>query len=64
MTPKEKALELYRNNFKITESRFESKQCILMIVNEIIYYLEITLGLDKKDFEYWQEVKQEIEKLQ
>jgi hypothetical protein len=36
MTPKEKALELYKNIFKITESQYESKQCALIAVDEII----------------------------
>ena len=40
-----------------------SKQSALIAVDEIIYYLEIVLGVDKEDFEYWNEVKQEIEKL-
>lgn len=40
-----------------------AKQCALIAVDEIIYYLEIVLGVDKEDFEYWQEVKTEIEKL-
>jgi hypothetical protein len=50
-----------------------SKQCALIAVDEIISSLGITTNhcelnkLDqqevKNDFEYWQEVKQEIEKL-
>ena len=37
-----------------------AEQSALIAVDEIIHYLEITLGVDKEDFEYWYEVKQEI----
>ena len=70
MTPKEKAIELfekYDKNIVSTNYKHMCKeaviQCALIAVDEIIYYLEITLGVDKEDFEYWQKVKEEIEKL-
>lgn len=70
MTPKEKAIELYQKFYYQLPSNLSDKiqdcvaqECALIAVDEIIYYLEITLGVDKEDFEYWQEVKQEIEKL-
>ncbi len=40
-----------------------AKQCVLIAVDEILHDMIIRLGLDKEDFEYWREVKQEIEKL-
>ena len=73
MTPKEKAKELidkfnnhtvkelvYLKNGKVIEGKTEAKQCALIAVDEIIK--------DKKMFnqisvEYWEDVKQEIEKL-
>jgi hypothetical protein len=42
---------------------YSAKQCALIAVDELIHYLEIVLGVDKEDFEYWQEVKKEIENL-
>ena len=67
MTPKEKAEELF-NKIKIIKDGLNkypmcfdtSKQCALISVNEIIenqYYATIEF------YKYWQEVKQEIEKL-
>ena len=72
MTPKEKAKELIQKYLKMNDGLIEefipipkegAKQCALVAVDEIIHYLEIVLGVDKEDFEYWQEVKEEIEKL-
>ena len=72
MTPQEKAKELvekflfmYRPSMHppYLKANETAKQCALIAVDEIIHYLEITLGVDKEDFEYWYEVKQEIEKL-
>ena len=65
MTPKEKAEELMYKYVWIAYSldKYHQKKCALIAVDEIIHYLEITLGVDKEDFEYWYEVKQEIEKL-
>jgi hypothetical protein len=60
MTPKEKAKELY---FKMHSQNYiisvEAKQCALIAVDEIIKELERCFIHN----EYWQEVKQEIEKL-
>ena len=55
MTPKEKAKELV--------DKFIAKQLALIAVDEMLNHLKIILEVDKKDFEYWQEVKQEIELL-
>ena len=70
MNPQEKAIELFDKyaddfNFDSTYRGYkeQSKKCAIIVVDEIIYYLEITLGVDKEDFKYWQEVKNEIEKL-
>jgi hypothetical protein len=72
MTPREKADELYSKLFFALPSYADegqqehkaAKQCALIAVDEII---EEALGLDDNDyqskFDYWQEVKQEIEKL-
>jgi len=71
MTPKEKAIDFVKDiEFEIPyihdptepQADYIAKQCALIAANEIIHYLEIVLGVDKEDFEYWQEVKQEIKK--
>ncbi len=78
MTPKEKAKVLYNKmavewveattrypdlspNFLIPKNPYV-KECALIAVDEI---LNVTIGLTDftDDFDYWQEVKQEIEKL-
>jgi hypothetical protein len=66
MTPKEKAKELVHKmyiGFVHDLYSYKAKQCALIAVDEIFKtgLLEgSTLGINKK---YWQEVKQEIEKL-
>ena len=74
MTPKEKAQELVNKMFfsivdrknvrTLTDYWDEAKQCSLICVDEAvnICYLE---GYDEEDGEvdYWQQVKQEIQKL-
>ena len=66
MTPKEKAKELV-DKFSIVglQQRAEGYQCALIAVDEIIlefgtYY---KVNIDDKYVSYWEEVKQEIEKL-
>ena len=72
MTPKEKAIELYNKyldgfNFDSTYRNCyeQSKQCALIAVDEIFEetrdYCEDNYHQDRMN--YWQEVKQEIEKL-
>jgi hypothetical protein len=73
MSPKEKAMELvwkYLPILIIKENPFDlAKQCALIAVDEIInnclfeIYSCGFLTLETKHKEYWQEVKQEIEKL-
>jgi hypothetical protein len=61
MTPKEKAKELIRQFYSV--GAIECKQCALIAVDEIVECTTNGLGLTKFSKEYWQEVKQEIEKL-
>jgi len=71
MTPKEQGLELINKFLKVNEEHFyqihevndllAAKQCALIAVNLVI---EIAVGSYDKDHDnWWQEVKQEIEKL-
>ena len=74
MTPKEKAEELVDKFVQYTpaDSEFEypyAKQCALIAVNEILssgvdvdYYFDKSVGYMISYVEYYQEVKQEIEK--
>lgn len=70
MTPKEKSKELFMRNFEITVDDYCAKQCALIAVDEIIkseptFNSSIFQGsfLISDNTEYWEEVKQEIEKL-
>ena len=65
MTPQEKALQLYSQyeqlgkDFTRGVSMKEfAKQCALICCNEVLGYM----GADR-GYEFWNEVKQEIEKL-
>jgi len=67
MTPKEKAKELY---FKMHSQKQivskEAKQCALIAVDEVIEANPIIFRLDNtimSNKSYWDDVKQEIEKL-
>jgi hypothetical protein len=71
MTPKEKAQEIFDKYYIVCQEfteeiqcSIQAKQCALIAVDELINqcwsYREIDLGLA---LEYWEEVKQEIEKL-
>jgi hypothetical protein len=75
MTPKEKAVELI-SKFKpyadyqeddcfnqIEKMLINAKQCALIAVDEIIENDKKNYGTDGFVVNYWQEVKQEIEKL-
>jgi hypothetical protein len=72
MTPKEKAEKLI--NAFIPQVRWKmgqedvirrAKQCALIAVDEIIAQIEPSVSMDviSARIKYWQEVKQEIEKL-
>lgn len=73
MTPKEKAEELYKRMYTQHSNIYPStaKQCALIAVDEILDALaeyddrNNTYELQNmdRDFNYWQEVKQEIGKL-
>ena len=63
MSPKEKAVELYWKYYQLvadcSHPEEKAKECALIAVYEIVS-LFIT---DCEDTRYWQEIKQEIEKL-
>jgi len=64
MIPKEKARELVNKYLQIYDGRvIEAKQCVLIAVNEIIDSLQIKNYAQAYNYEYWNEVKQEIENL-
>jgi hypothetical protein len=66
MTPKEKAKELYKKMYTQHPNIYPltAKQCALIAVEEIIKTLyEYHYDSESGAYEYWQEVKQEIEKL-
>ena len=78
MTPKEKAhelVELYCQLLAIRsyENKDKAKHCALICVDEILYtfntnwqWCSVSMedkALWSKEFEFWQEVKEEIEKL-
>lgn len=67
MTPKEKAKELLDkmlNEQSFTQELYDAKQCALIAVDEILksHYKPFT-GVVPSVYDYWQGVKQEIEKL-
>lgn len=71
-TPKEKAKELVKmfRGYEMTNESFATKQCALHVVDEIAKSIEPIIHLAQKsskykmiDLEYWQEVREEIEKL-
>lgn len=67
MTPKEKARELYDKYWLIVDTKSVNK-CALIAVYEIIFalnddiYIQGETDIDSHR-EYWEEVRQEIEKL-
>ena len=67
MTAKEKANELvnkFRIHQPVWEVKDDAKKCALIAVDEIINSVVITnLTIAQNQFDYWEEVKQEIEKL-
>ena len=70
MTPKEKAKELWNKFFyaQLTEGDFTldgeiAYKCALIAIDEIINCTKNGLGVTVYSKEYWEEVKQEIEKL-
>ena len=76
MIPKEKAQQLFMRNFEITVDDYCAKQCALIAVDEILNLGLHDVGDYRNDqstsddfstvtwyINYWEEVKQEIEKL-
>ena len=71
MTPEEKASDLVCDFYNIKSNEYDygiswemAKQCALIAVDEIIKSVVITsLTIAQNQFDYWQEVKQEIENL-
>jgi hypothetical protein len=67
MTPKEKAIELFDKMYSINIDEFisihASKNAAKISVDEILKALESDWSFMEVRQEYWQEVKQEIEKL-
>ena len=71
MTPKEKAKELVEKfRLKVLDyggngiNGFKAKQCALIAVDEILNVVsEYTIEPFVFDIDFWQEVKQELEKL-
>lgn len=63
MTPKEKAEELFEKYYDYLGMHDSiAKECALIAVDEIINFM--TPETDSKEaFEYWEEVKKEIEAL-
>jgi hypothetical protein len=57
MTPKEKAKELVDKFYNEVKYMERAKQCAIISVDELIK------ETDWSEADYWQEVKQEIEKL-
>ena len=65
MTPQKKALDLYnRMIVDFTIDKWQSKQCALIAVDEIIDTIEYSSQADEiSKIIYWDKVKKEIEKL-
>ena len=71
MTPQEKAIDLVHRFqetmfFHVTDERIdinEAKQCSLIAVDEVIEALHEHHWQNRLIINYWEEVKQEIEKL-
>ena len=67
MTAEEKADEIYVGFWYLTNDSRIAKQCALICVDEILWEI-IKYADNSKEYvvensQYWQEVKQEIEKL-
>jgi len=67
MTPQEKAKDLLNkmttNADSLIYKNLYAKECALVAVDEILNHHSTEQGLYRIDRYYWQEVKQEIEKL-
>jgi hypothetical protein len=64
MTPKEKAQELLNKFIQTNGNAFFAKECALIAVDEILNMLVGIYDYDREVlYPYWQQVKEEIEKL-
>jgi hypothetical protein len=66
MTPKEKAAELvykFDDTMEFSTPQRFARKCALIAVDEILIIQEYWGGINNTNYQYWQEVKQEIEKL-
>jgi hypothetical protein len=71
MSPKEKADSLFRKMYQVRTvaasdiSKYFAKQCALIVVNEMIneYGTYYKINIDDKYVSYWEQVKEEVEKL-
>ena len=71
MTPKEKAKDIFDKfafektpeGYKMFQTSNESKRCSLIAVSEIIDDIDKSLMYSNIEIEWWQEVKEEIQKL-
>lgn len=65
MTPKAKAEELINKYILETGNETFAKQCVLILVNEILLFINNKMQgfIDTDVINYWNLVKQEIEQL-
>jgi hypothetical protein len=66
MTPKEKAQELFDKMYEYAIFDEAAKQCALIAVDEILdlkHIVTLRRNMHEMELEFWDEVKQEIEKL-
>jgi hypothetical protein len=66
MTPKEKAEDLLSKYYFQVQTLVKQKQCALIAVDEILnlkHIVTLRRNMHEMELEFWQEVKQEIEKL-
>ena len=64
ISPEKKALEIFNKMCSSVDELLplDVRECALIAVDEILEIFEDTNGSDYR-FEYWEQVKQEIEKL-
>ena len=67
MTPKEKAMELvgkFADIQKYSTMKVVAKNCALIVVDEVLNSIDFATMLNgTDDYNYWQQVKKEIENL-
>ena len=65
MTPKEKAFHLHFSFIRdVIADNDKAKICALKVIDEIIKLFKNSINIDfELSYKYWEEVKQEIEKL-